>query len=101
MKRKISKLGLVAMTGIIFGSCDATYSGRNMLSLSFDTGRVTKVDKINDLIYLDTNKRKGADVYIDGALSRDSSRKRGDYIFYGYDSLKRIDTIKKIDNNIR
>jgi len=99
MKRKVSKIVVVVMTGIIIGGCNTAYSeDYNIKStrLTYDTGRVTKVDWANDFIYLDTNRKKGADVIIDGALGQDTSLKKGDFIFFGYDTNKKVDTMQKI-----
>ena len=98
MKRKVSRIVVVVMTGIILGGCNTAYSeDHNSKSrLTYDTGRVTKVDPVNDFVYLDTNKKKGPDVIIDGALRKDSSLKKGDFVFYGYDTLKKVDTLQKI-----
>lgn len=99
--KKVSRIVVVVMTGIILGGCNTAYSedhNSKSTRLTYDTGRVTKVDKMNDFVYLDTNHKRGPDVMIDGALSKDSSLKKGDFIFYGYDTLKKVDTIKKIRN---
>lgn len=99
MKRNVSRIIVVVMTGIILGGCNTAYSEDHSKSrLTYDTGRVTKIDKMNDFVYLDTNHKRGPDVIIDGALGKDSSLRKGDFVFYGYDSSKKVDTLKKIRN---
>ncbi|MBP9839835.1 MAG: hypothetical protein KBC44_02535 [Candidatus Pacebacteria bacterium] len=100
MKRNALRIVVVVTTGIMFGGCNTAYSEdySKSLRLTYDTGRVTKIDKVNDFVYLDTNHKKGPDVIIDGALGKDSSLRKGDFIFYGYDSSKKVDTLKKIRN---
>lgn len=100
MKRHVTRIVVVVMTGTILGGCNTAYSeDHNSKSrLTYDTGRVTKIDKMNDFVYLDTNHKRGPDVIIDGALGKDSSLRKGDFIFYGYDSSKKVDTLKKIRN---
>ncbi len=103
MKKHVSKLGVAVLIGIVLSGCENPYSSSKHPQLYFDTGRVTKVDMKNDIVFLDTNRRKGADISISGAFTKDSSLvlKKGDRIFYGYDSLKRVDTVEKLPTNKR